>query len=177
MTFKRASVVATLVAASALTLRGAPAPHRAHLSDDLFRHLGRRTTARARVIVHGDQATVDGIAARHHLQVLRRMEHSAVLAANSDALDPLSADPAPDHLSSDPPVSNSMSVSSQSTAADQVRAGTAGLLLGIGGVPGVTGQGGVVAVVDSGISAHSALYNKVGASVSFVSDDPRGVDV
>src|SRR5437773_3067026 len=104
MTFRRLTVVTVLLTASALTLRGAPATHRAHLSDDLLRHVARHATARARVIVRGDQATVDDIAARHQLQVVRRMAHSAVLAANSDEMAELAADAAVDALSGDVPV-------------------------------------------------------------------------
>src|SRR5436309_240217 len=101
MTFKRLTVVTVLFAASALTLRGAPATHRAHLSDDLVRHVARHTKARARVIVRGDQATVDDIAARHHLQVVRHMAHAAVLAANSDEMAELAADAGVENLSGD----------------------------------------------------------------------------
>jgi serine protease AprX len=176
MTFKRIATVLTLCALSALTLRGAAAPHHAHLSTDLLRHKDRRTTARTRVIVHGDQIAIDSIAARYHLEVLRRMAHAAVLAANSAEIDQLAADDAIDHLSSDPPVANWMSVSTITTGADQVRAGAPGLL-GIGKIAAVTGQGIGVAVLDSGISPHSALYNKVVANVSFVSGDPIVSDV
>ena len=65
-----------------------------------------------------------------------------------------------------------MSVSNQATAADQVRAGVAGGLLGIGAIPGVSGQGIGVAIVDSGISPHAALANKVVANVSLITGDP-----
>src|SRR5258705_10945648 len=63
-----------------------------------------------------------------------------------------------------------MSVSNKSTAADQVWAGKSGLL-GIGAIAGVNGSGIGVAVVDSGISAHTALTNKVVANISFVTGD------
>ena len=160
---------------SGLGLRGAPRDHRAHLSDDLLRHIERKSPARARVLVHGDAATIDALAARYHLQVVRRLEHAAVVAANSAEIDALGSDGAVDHLSGDIPVKTWMSVSNQSTAADQVRAGTSGLL-GIGGIPGVTGQGIGVAVIDSGISAHKALTNRVVANVSFVTGDPGVAD-
>jgi serine protease AprX len=176
MMHKRTAVALALCAASALTLRGAPAPHRAHLSIDLARLQERRGPARARVIVHGDDATIDAIAARHHLQVLRRMAHSAVLAANGDEVGRLAADAALDHLSGDEPIKNWMSVSTITTGADQVRAGSAGLF-GLGAIPGVTGAGIGVAVIDSGISPHSALSKKVVANVSFVSGDPAVSDV
>jgi len=160
---------------SGLGLRGAPQDHRAHLSDDLLTHVTRRTPARTRVFVHGDGATIDALAARYHLQVLRRLEHAAVVAANSAELDALAADAGVDHLSGDVPVKTWMSISNQSTAADQVRAGTSGLL-GIGAIAGVTGQNIAVAVVDSGISGHKALTNKVAANISFVTGDPSVAD-
>ena len=69
-----------------------------------------------------------------------------------------------------------MSISNQATAADQARAGVAGGLFGLGAIPGVNGQGIVVAVVDSGISPHAALANKVVANVSLVTGDPSVAD-
>ena len=164
------AVVAVLIATSALGIRGAD-DHRAHLSDDLLGHVGRRTGARTRVIVHGDHATLATLAARHHLQILRELADGAVVAANGAEIEALAADRAVDHLSGDLPVANWMSVSNQSIAADQVRSGSSGLL-GIGGIAGVNGQGIGVAVVDSGISPHSALSKKVIANVSFVTGDP-----
>ncbi|MCU1385560.1 MAG: hypothetical protein JWL71_4257 [Acidobacteria bacterium] len=176
MTTKLAAVVAAIVATSALGVRGAGEGHRAHLSDDLKIHLDGHAKARARVIVHGDPATVAAIAARHHLQVLRQSERFAVLAADGAELAGLASDTAIDHLSGDAPVQHTMSVSIKSTAADLARAGTSGLL-GIGGIAAVTGQGIGVAVVDSGISNHSALAKKVVANVSFVTNDPAVADV
>ncbi|HEY2153962.1 MAG TPA: S8 family serine peptidase, partial [Vicinamibacterales bacterium] len=49
-------------------------------------------------------------------------------------------------------------------------------LLGIGAIPGVTGQGIGVAVIDSGISPHAALVGKVVANVSLVTGDPSTAD-
>jgi subtilisin family serine protease len=46
-----------------------------------------------------------------------------------------------------------MTVSTQATLADKVRAGQVAAV-GLGGISGVNGQGVVVAVLDSGISAH-----------------------
>ncbi len=68
-----------------------------------------------------------------------------------------------------------MSVSNQATAADQTRAGAPGLL-GIGAYAPVTGKGIGVAVVDSGITPHAALANRVVANVSFVTGDPSTLD-
>jgi len=120
---------------------------------------------------------VDDIAARHHLQIVRRMAHSAVFVANSDEMAELAADAAVDNLSGDVLVKNWMSISNQSTAADQTRAGYKGGLLGLGAIAGVTGKNIGVAVVDSGISAHAALGTKVVYSKSFVTGDPNTNDV
>jgi serine protease AprX len=169
-------VCATLVAASALGLRGATGEHQALLSLDLVAHEGRHTSARARVIVHGAAAEIDALALKHHLQVVRRLADGAVVAANSSELAKLASESALDHLSGDLPVRTFMSVSSKTMGADQAWVGQTGLL-GIGSTTAVNGQGIVVAVVDSGIStAHPALANKVVASVSFVSGDPSTDD-
>ena len=172
MIMKRAIVIVALVATSALGVRGAGQEHRAHLSDDLLGLAGRHTSGRTRVIVHGDAAALAALTTRHHVEVLRQLSDSAVIWANSAELNDLAADSAIDHLSGDPLVRVGMSISNQSTAADQVRAGVAGGLLGIGAIPGVIGQGIGVAIVDSGISPHAALVGKVVANVSLIADDP-----
>jgi len=166
----RIGAVVVLVAMSALGLKGANAEHRAHLSLDLLTHQSRHTLGRTRVIVHGSDSEIDAIAGRHHLQILRRLAGGAVLAANSSELSDLAADSGVDHLSGDLPVHNWMSVSNGAMAADQARAGAPGLL-GLASIPGVTGHGVGVAVIDSGIAAHSALANTVVASVSMLDDD------
>src|SRR5262252_3170889 len=145
----RISAAVALVAASTLGLKGAAASYQAHLSFDLLAHQSRHTLARARVIVHGSDDEIDAIAARHHLQVVRSLAGGAVLSANSDELGELAGDAAVDHLSGDLPVHNWMSVSNGAMAADQTRAGSPGLL-GLASIPGVTGQGVGVAIIDYG---------------------------
>lgn len=173
MTTKRIAAVLVLIAASALGVRGfAPGDeHRAHLSDDLLGHVARHTSARTRVLVPGDPAGLASLAARHHVTILRGLAAGAVIEANSAEIEALARDASIDQLSGDSVVRNWMSVSNQTMGADQVRAGTPGGLLGIGAIPGVTGQGIGVAVIDSGISSHSALWKKVIASISFVTGD------
>jgi serine protease AprX len=175
MTFKNISTVLAFVAVSALGVRGAE-DQRAHLSDDLLGHVARHTSARTRVIVHGDADALAALATKHHVSVLRTLAGGAVISANSAELAEIAADSAFDHLSGDPLVKVGMSVSNQATAADQVRAGVAGGLLGIGAIPGVSGQGIGVAIVDSGISPHAALTNKVVANVSLITGDPSVQD-
>jgi serine protease AprX len=128
------------------------------------------------VIVHGDANALAALATKHHVSVLRTLAGGAVISANSAELAEIAADSAFDHLSGDPLVKVGMSVSNQATAADQVRAGVAGGLLGIGAIPGVSGQGIGVAIVDSGISPHAALTNKVVANVSLITGDPSVLD-
>ena len=175
MTIKRIALAIALIATSALGIRGAD-DRRAHLSDDLARHLALHTSARTRVIVHGDAAALSALTTKHQVQVLRWLDGAAVIAASSAELAELAADSLYDHLSGDPLVKVGMSISNQATAADQARAGVAGGLFGIGAVPGVNGQGIVVAVVDSGISPHAALTNNVIANVSLVTGDPSVAD-
>jgi len=168
--FFRSGLVVALIGASALGLKGADTRHRAHLSLDLLAHQSRQTLARARVIVHGTDSEIDALAARHHLQIVRRLAGGAVVAANSNELNQLAEDAGVDHLSGDLPVHNGMSVSNGAMAADQTRAGSSGLL-GLASIPGVTGQGVGIAIIDSGIAPHSALANKVVASVSMLASD------
>ena len=166
----RAAIIASLVGVSALTARGSNRDHRAHLSDDLLAHQARHTRVRARVIVHGSDSEIDTLARRYGVTVVRRLAGGAVVGANSDQVSALAADFGVDHLSGDLPVRPDMSISNPATAADQVWAGTSGLA-GIGSIAGVTGQNIVVAVVDSGVSPHAALKEKIVANVSFVTGD------
>jgi serine protease AprX len=164
-----------MLAAGAIGVAGRTPAHRAHLSDDLLAHELRHSNVHTRVIVHGARAEISALATRHRLDVVRWLSDGAVLRANSGEISELAADANVDHLSGDALVAPSMSVSNASTAADQTRAGSAGLL-GLGAIPGVTGQGVVVAVVDSGIAEHRALAKRVIASVSFVTGDPSTDD-
>ena len=172
-------VAAALVTLSSLGLQGSNVgrqgsnrARRAHLSADLTRHQARRTIARERVIVHGTDRDLNLLAARHRLRVVKRMRGAVVVLANSAELGDLSRDGVIDHLSGDLPVHSTTAISDASTAADQTRAGNA-LLAGLLGIAGVDGSGIGIAVVDSGISPHSALAQRVVASVNFVTDDPQ----
>ncbi len=172
----RRFIALALVLVSAVSLRGSGAEHRAHLSGDLLAFKARHTAGRVRVIVQGSQDDINALAARHHLRVVRYLAHSAVLAASSAEVLELAADHAAAALSGDVPVTNGMSVSNQSTAATQTRAGKAGGLLGLGAIAPATSLGIGVAVIDSGISPHKALANKVVANISFVTGDPGVTD-
>ena len=172
MSLKYTSTVLALIAVSTFGVPHGAEDQRPHLSDDLLEHVARHTSARTRVIVHGDADALATLTTKHHVSVLRTLAGGAVISANSAELAEVAADSAIEHLSGDPLVKVGMSVSNQATAADQVRAGVAGGLLGIGAIPGVSGQGIGVAIVDSGISPHAALTNKVVANVSLITGDP-----
>src|SRR5258708_31625238 len=101
MTMKRIVLAITLIATSALGVRGAD-ERRAHLSDDLVGHLALHTSARTRVIVHGDAAALSALTTKHHVQVLRWLDGAAVIAASSAELDELAADALYHPLSGEP---------------------------------------------------------------------------
>ncbi len=168
-----------LVAVCAAAVAAATAPRgtshlrqRASLSDDLLAFQAAHSTKAVRVIAHGTEDNVRAVAARHGLSVVRVLNGASVLEATSVQIDALRDEPGIEHLSGDLPVADFMSVSTLATAANQARAGKSGGLLGLGGIPGVTGQGVVVAVLDSGMASHKALTGKVIASVSMIAGEP-----
>jgi serine protease AprX len=148
------------------------AQRRAALSGDLFKFTAGTSRGSTRVIVPGDPDEAAALSARHHVHVVRRLEHGVVVQATRDQLEELIEDADSPSLSGDLPVADLMSVSSASTGADQVHAGKSGGLLGLGGISGMNGQGVVIAVLDSGIASHKALNGRVLASVSKVAGEP-----
>jgi serine protease AprX len=146
--------------------------HRATISDDLRAIEAAQPSHAVNVIVRGGEQQLRAMAARHDVPVVRVLADGAVLQANAAQIEALRAEPAIEHLSGDLEVADFMTVSNATTLANKVRAGTSGLLLGIGGIPGMTGQGVVVAVLDSGIASHKALNGKILASVSMVAGEP-----
>jgi serine protease AprX len=168
--------VAALCSLAVISVRGEAPRHRARLSDDLLKLEALKAPARSRVIVQGTRAEVQALAGRHGVSVVRWLRNGAVLRANGAEVARLAADTAIDQLSGDQIVRTAMQVSNRSTGAEDTWDGYPGLLFGIGAIPGVTGKGIGVAVVDSGIAQHSALAKKVVANVSFVTGDPSPYD-
>ncbi|HXD15694.1 MAG TPA: S8 family peptidase [Vicinamibacterales bacterium] len=172
----RKLIVLGVVCAAAVAAATAPRSnhlrHRASVSDDLRAIEAGHSTKAVRVIAHGTESDVRTAAARHGVPVVRVLTDGVVLEATTAQLDALRNEPAVEHLSGDLPVADFMTVSRQATAATQVYAGKSGGLLGLGGISGVTGQGVVVAVLDSGIASHKALSGKVIASVSMIAGQP-----
>jgi subtilisin family serine protease len=147
------------------------------LTNDLLQQLTTRPDVPVRIIVRGNVPELLEVASRHRVPVVRRLDEFIVTVANAAQIAALAKERAVVGLASDLPVRSAMKVSDRAIAADQTRAGVAGSwLLGLGGVEGVTGRGVGVAIVDSGISPHQALSNKVVAAVSFVPGDPSVQD-
>ncbi len=170
--FLQLATVVALIVGSTLGVGGQR--HRAKVSSDLLTFESRQTASHARVIVRGSRMEIEALASRHGVRIAKFLGDSAVVLANSAQVSALAAER--DVLSGDLPVGPFMDVSTSATAADQVRAGQGGLLLGLGAIPGVTGAGVTVAILDTGISAHPALAGKVIANVSKVAGDPSTND-
>ena len=133
---------------------------RARLSDDLVQRLQAGDTAGDTVIVTGSQAQVSAVAARHGLAIRKRLKTGAVLDVPAGALDALSRDREVDQLSGNYRLRSHMAVTNAAIGADQVWEG-------VGGLPGVTGRGIGVAVIDSGIAEVPALRGRIVVSVDF----------
>ena len=134
----------------------------AHLSDSLQKHVASKSTRKIDVIVHGTPDRIDALAAQHHLTITKRLAEDAVFRATVAEIEALGQDV--DHLSRDVEVSSFMAITDAAIGADQVHAGLADL-------PGFTGAGVGIAIIDSGIWAqHRSLAGRVVAAVDFVGD-------
>ena len=102
-------------------------------------------TAADTVIVTGSARRVSAVAARYGLTVRKRLKTGAVLDVPAGALEALSRDGEVDQVSGNHRLRSQMAVTNAAIGADQAWEG-------IGGLPGVTGQGIGVAIVDSGIA-------------------------
>ena len=138
------------------------------LSTDLAAHpAGHRGH---RVIVQGDASALTRL--RGRLRGFRQVVGgSAVLDVSDGELDALQRDTSLLHISGDLPVKGDMAVTNKATAAETIWQGTKGLL-GLLGTPGYMGKGVGVAILDSGIAAHTALDSRVVAHVNLVADEP-----
>ncbi len=140
---------------------------RPRLSRDLAERLQAGDANTTTVILTGPGAQVDALAARHGLAIRKRLRTGAVVDVPARRLAELAADPDAGHLSGNQPVFSQMAVTNQAIGADQVQAGLAGL-------PGLTGAGVGIAIIDSGIANVPALRGRVVASVDFTDERGRG---
>src|SRR3954462_4170837 len=141
-----ACLLATSVAAQA-------APGEGRLSRDLREGLGAGQASAFRVIVQGNAARVDDLVQRYGARVAKQLKTGAVIEVTREALQAMGADASIGHLAGDTLVRSQMAVSTQAMGADQAWAGL------LPGVSQATGRGIGVAIIDSGVSRHSALQN------------------
>src|SRR5687768_6442932 len=128
-------------------------------------------TDRVRVIVQADDHGLAAVARRYVRGVRRQLAGAAALEVTRAEFEALARDTSISHISRDLPVMADMAVTNKVTRAESVWAGTSGLL-GFGSTSGYKGSGIGVAVIDSGIAAHSAIGSRVVARVHFVSNEP-----
>ena len=126
---------------------------------------------RVRVIVQADSAGLESVRGRLQRALRREVEGATALELTRAEFARLANDSSVAHISQDLPVVADMAVTNKVTRADSIWAGTSGLL-GIGSIPGYKGTGIGVAVIDSGIAAHSAIGTRVVARVNLVSSEP-----
>ena len=139
----------------------AAAQHRARLSKDLATELAAPTRAALQVIVDGDNARVQRLAARFGLRVKKVLDAGAVLEGSANQLDAAAGDPELARMSLDAEVRGQMAVTREAIGADLAYGG-------FGRVPGVTGKNVVVAVIDSGVDqSHPGVKGRVIAAVDF----------
>src|SRR6266516_1780919 len=164
---RRGPMAASALAVCVSLFAAAPAvaQHHARLSLDLADHLAAGSQAIS-VIVHGDKATVDALAARYNVTVKRYLSDGGVLLVNAGQLAALRDDEEVDHLSGDIRIKSSAGdVTAESIGADQVWAG-------MGAIPALSGRGVTVAVIASGIDTrHQALRRRVIATQDFTGGD------
>jgi serine protease AprX len=172
---RAAPFLLAIVVALATNVYFPHAQHLASMSEDLLRWQLLPTSSTVRVIVGGTQADLGPVLARQQLPVIRWLHEGAVVTVNTSTLMALASEPVVTNLSGDIAVSPTLAISDQSTGADHAwRGGAASFPFGA--IPGVTGRGIGVAVIDSGISPHEALAGKIVASVSLVAGEPEVTD-
>jgi serine protease AprX len=128
---------------------------------------------RIRVIVQGNESALNSLRGKSGSVVHRDLGRALALEVTREELDRLSNDSAFTHISGDLHVSADMAVTNKVTGASTVWQGTSGLL-GLLATAGYKGDGITVAVVDSGIAAHTAVGDRVAARANFVSFEPFG---
>jgi serine protease AprX len=127
---------------------------------------------RVRIIVQSDERGLNALTSRLGRGLRRRLATSVALEVDRHELEALKRDSSVRHISRDLPVVADMAITNKVTRADTVWKGSSGLLGLLGGTPGYKGGGITVAVLDSGIAAHTAIGSRVVARVNLVSSEP-----
>ncbi len=144
------------------------AQRRARLSGDLQDEIRQGNRRTVEVIVDCTDETISRVLGRHPLELKRRLRRSCVLEVPAGMLDALAADPDVQAVSANAVVTGNMA---QTTITTGAVAAWTGQVASLGAVDG-SGIG--VAIVDSGISPHCALADKVVVSVDFTRNRNRG---
>jgi serine protease AprX len=163
-------LVTSLVLGLALTSAAPQGQRGPTLSDDVKQALARGESVR--VIVQAEEDALQSLKMRHGRGLRRLLAGALTLDVTTQELGSLRNTSGVAHISGDLPVVADMAIVNKVTSAEQVWAGTSGLL-GLLGTPGYNGRGVGVAVIDSGIADHSALSNRVVARVNLVASEPN----
>ena len=139
------------------------AGQRSPVALDLSASMRLPTAGRTQVIVSGDRARIEQLAARRGLRVRRLLDTGAVLEGDAAALSAVASEAGVAHVAPDRLVVATMSVDVAATGADQVWRGQMG-------AGGYTGRGVGVAVIDSGIAPHADLRDAVVARADFTGE-------
>ena len=134
---------------------------RARLSKDLSDRLAARVEAPTDVIVAGSDDQIEALAMRYGARVKKKLRNAAVLEVSGGQLRDLSEDAEVASLSGDVPVRPMATVTAEAIGADQVWAGA------FEGLPGFTGRGIGVAVIDTGVARHPYVASRVALSLDF----------
>lgn len=167
---RRFFLLASLVLGLALASAAPQGQRGPTLSDDLKQALMRGE--RVRVIVQAEEDALQSLKTRHGRGLRRLLAGALTLDITTQELGSLRNTSGVAHISGDLPVVADMAIVNKVTSAEQVWAGTSGLL-GLIATPGYSGRGIGVAVIDSGIADHSALSNRVVARVNLVASEPN----
>ena len=150
-------------------LTGLPAHPAGQRRPTLSGDLANVRAERIRLIVQpGTDGDLGSIRGRLRGIVRRELEGAVALEVSRAEFEAMSRDSAFAHISADAVVVSDMAITNKVTGASAMWQGSGGLL-GLLATPGYDGAGIGVAVVDSGISTHSALDSRVIARVNLVS--------
>ena len=152
------------------TARPAAAGGRAKLSRDLQVLLATNSQESTDVILCGTTEFVARIAQRHGASIRRRLATCAVLTVSASGLRSLADDAEVGAVTGDGEMRSQLALVTESTGAADAWAGE------IAQLGAVIGKGIGVAIIDSGVDAHTALAGRIVASVDFTRRTTKPLD-
>ncbi len=151
-----------LTAAWLLVPTPADAQRRARMSQPVAEHVAELRSESLNVLYEGPQAEVDRLAQTYGVDIVRRLEMGAVLSGSGHELMSLSTDRGVRALHEDGLVFSTMATAARSTGASDLWRTPGG-----SGFGGYTGRGVTVALIDSGVSPHSDIEDRLLYSYDF----------